>query len=149
MLVRDIMETRVVSIKKGTTYEEAAKILYAKDVSAAPVVDENDRLVGVISEKDLYRILFPFYKSYYQNPEMYTDLESRETKIDEVRNKKVEEFMSTDLATIAPDAPVMRAGGIMLARNVHFLPVVEHGKVVGIVSGRGIFKKIVQLHLVK
>jgi CBS domain-containing protein len=146
MKVRDIMETKVIAIPVGTPYEEVARILYADDVSGALVVDAQGTLIGAVSEKDLFRIMYPFYKSYYEHPESYTDYEERENKIDEIRNQPVERFMTREVLTIDPESPIMRAGAVMLARNVSRLPVVEDGKIIGIICRPHIYRNIYKHH---
>lgn len=147
MKVRDVMEVGVYTISADALYEDAAAILCTKDVSALPVLNETGDLVGVVSEKDLFRIMFPFYKSFYEHPECYADSEGRENKIDEIRKHRIDTFMSRDVVTITPDEPIMRAGAMMLARHIHLLPVIEAGKLVGIVSRSHIYRNIFRKHL--
>jgi len=147
MKVRDVMEPHVVTLTQDQSYEDAARLMNERQVSGLPVMDASGRLVGMVSEKDLYRILFPFYSSYYQDPVSYADLEKREDKIDEVRIKKVSIFMSRDVTTIGPDEPIMRAGGIMLAKKISRLPVVEDGKLIGLVSRSRIYKEVLKQKL--
>ena len=146
MKVRDIMESEVFAIPVHASYEDAARVLYTQDVSGAPVIDADGNLVGTISEKDLFRIMYPFYKSYYEHPESYVDYEEREHKIDEIRTHRVDSFMTRDVVTIHPEAPVMRAGAIMLARGVNRLPVVEEGKLIGMITRNKIYRKILRYH---
>lgn len=149
MKVREIMDKKFISLKKGATYEEVFKVLDSNDISGAPVVDENNKIIGIVSEKDLFRVLFPFYTSYYNNPELYVDYEARESKIDEIKNHKVEIFMSRDFVHIHPDDPVLRAGALMLAKNISRLPVVENGEFVGMIWRRDIYKTILKKSLLK
>ena len=147
MKIRDVMSTDVVVIPVEATYEEATKILFDNQVSGAPVVDKEGRLVGVISDKDLYRVLFPWYKSFSEDPEEYLNFEAREMAIDEVRQEPVAGFMSKQVITTQPDEFVMRAGAIMLAERVHRLPVVEQGKLVGVVTRADIYHELIAQHL--
>jgi CBS domain-containing protein len=110
-------------------------------------LDEDERLVGVVSEKDLFRILYPFYTSYYDNPEMYTDFEEREGKPEEIRNKKVEVFMKRDVFTIGPNEPALKAGALMLARSTDRLTVMENGKPIGTLYRKNIYKAILEKSL--
>lgn len=146
MHVRDVMEEDIVIIKKGMTYPEVMRVFRKHKISGAPVVDESGKLIGVVSEKDLLRILYPFYESYYLNPVQYSDHEEREKKAADIKGHRVEIFMSRELHTVTPDMPIMRAGAIMLSRNVHRLPVVEGEKIVGIVTRGAIYEKIMEMN---
>jgi len=143
MIIRDSMETDVITVSKTTTYGELAHLLYKHGISGVPVV-EDGRVVGVISEKDLFRVLFPYYKSFYENPESYTDLEERENKVQEIKDKPIEKYMTTKVITVSPLDPVMRAGALMLAYNINRLPVVEAGKLVGIITRKKIFQSLIK-----
>ncbi|MSR85484.1 CBS domain-containing protein, partial [Candidatus Uhrbacteria bacterium] len=134
MKVKDIMSTEVPTIHHEATYEEAAKIFHDEVWGGAFVIDEEGKPLGYLSEKDLFRVLYPFYSSFYESPELYLNYETREDKVDEVRQHKIKTFMSKELVTIDAEAPVLRAGALMLARHIHHLPVMENGKMLGVVS---------------
>lgn len=147
MKVRDVMQINVITVHKDTTYEDLARLLHEKEISGAPVVDDSGNLVGVISEKDLFKVLYPYYQSFNDHPELYTDFEEREKKVAEIRNHRIEKFMSTEIISVNPEMPIMKVGGIMLAKGIHRLPVVENGKLVGLISRSRIFKDIFKKHL--
>jgi len=140
------METDIVTIPLGASYAEVMQVLHKHSISGAPVVNDKGGLEGVVSEKDLFRILYPFYQSYYMNPEQYADHEERERKASDIREHKVEIFMAKPVYTVHPDVPVMRAGAIMLSKKIHRLPVVEGPKLVGIISRGKIFKGLMELN---
>lgn len=136
------MKKEFVSLKPDSTYEEAVALLYKNNATGAPVINEKNELVGYVSEKDLFRILYPYYQSYYEHPESYANGEKREEKANEIRLHKVETFMNTTPLTIGPDIPIMNAGAMLLARRIHQFPVVENDKVVGIISRESIYKTV-------
>lgn len=147
MTIDQVMKTQVITINKNKTYKEAIKILFDNKISGAPVVDDNDNIVGMFSEKDVFKVLYPFYKSFYEHPEEYTDPETREHKALEIQNYKVERLMVTNLTFIHPKEKVMTAGGLMLAKGIHRLPVIEDGKMIGIVTRRDIYHAILKREL--
>ncbi len=147
MRVRDVMVTEVITVTPETAYEDAAFLLHKHQVSGMPVVDENGVLAGIISEKDLFRALYPRYEEYVSNPEAYTDQERQEVEIESVRKQPVHKYMNRKVVTISAGASVLHAGGLMLARGVHRLPVVENGKLVGIVAREDIYSAILKKHL--
>ncbi len=144
MKVKELMDTHNVFVTPDTTYEEVARLLYTNQVTGVPVLDDQERVVGFVSEKDIVRILYPWYKSFYDSPESYTDMEARESKAGDIRNTKVEVFMKRNILTVTPDDPIMKAGSLMLAHDVNRLPVVENGKVVGMVSRNSIYRTILK-----
>jgi len=131
----------------NTTYAEAARIMVEKNFSGLPVVDAAGLLVGIVSEKDLFRALYANHADYFTNPELYADAEAREKEIAGISSTKVEEYMVRQVITVGPDVPVMRAGGMMLAYGVHRLPVVEDGRMIGIVTREEIYGGILRQHL--
>ena len=68
MKVRDLMKKDFITLNPQNTYEEVVALLYNNNLNGAPVINENNELVGYVSEKDLFRILYPYYKSFYEHP---------------------------------------------------------------------------------
>lgn len=139
MKVRDVMTTEVRSLLPSASYGEAARIMVENNFSGLPIVDTGGNLIGIVSEKDLFRALYPIYDDFIANPELYADHERREGEIDALRSTPIERYMTAKVITISPDAPIMKAGGLMLAHHIHRLPVVDDGKVVGIVTREDIY----------
>lgn len=147
MRVQDVMQTEVVTIPVGMSYRDVERVLREKEITGAPVVDGEGSVVGIVSEKDLFRVLYPFYRSFYENPEMYSDLEARETKASDIADHPVERFMSSRVWHIEPEVPLMRAGAIMLARGIHRMPVMTDGKLVGIVTRTAVYRAVFEMNL--
>ena len=111
------------------------------------VVRADGQLTGLATERDLLRILFPYYQSYYLNPELYTDPQEREKKIEEVQDHVVTRFMTSEIHYASPDDPIMRAGATMLAKNIRRLPVLQAGKVLGVVTRHQVYRALYEGHL--
>lgn len=141
------MQTEVVTIPVGMSYRDVERVLREKEITGAPVVDGEGTVVGIVSEKDLFRVLYPFYRSFYENPEMYSDLEARETKASDIADHPVERFMSSRVWHIEPNVPLMRAGAIMLARGIHRMPVMTDGRLVGIVTRTAVYRAVFEMNL--
>jgi CBS domain-containing protein len=147
MRVKEIMKTNVLTIFPETTYFEAAKLMYKNNFSGLPVIDSNGKLIGMLSEKDLFKALYPNYIEFIQNPESYFNHEEQEQKILEIRNTPISLYMSKKIISISPETSVLAAGGIMLAHHIHRLPVLEKNKLVGIVTREDIYKTILKNYL--
>jgi CBS domain-containing protein len=148
MKVKDIMtKKKPVAVREDMTYEEVVRILHKHKISGAPVVNKKGTLVGLISEKDLFRAIHPSYKKFYERPEDYLDFESREEKVRELKTRLVNELMITDVITAHPDDPVLKIGALMLARGIHRLPVIQNKKIIGVVTRSRIYGNILKKHL--
>lgn len=142
MKVKEIMKTNIINFRKGTSIYEVAKILSQRHISGAPVIDEKDRLIGIVSEKDIFRALYPNYEDFYSNSTLRTDLEKIEERIADVVNLKVEDVMIKNIISVTPDTSIIKVGAIMLAENIHRVMVLDANKPVGIVTRRDVYKAI-------
>ena len=125
MLVREIMTTEVVSVLPGSTVKEATRALDAHRVTALPVIDRAGRLVGVVSEADVLRDLVPH--------------DRRATEIPMALSGAPVQLRVTDVMThlplsVDPDDDVARAVDFLVDTQVKSLPVVQHDRVVGMLS---------------
>jgi len=142
MQVKEIMKTNIITIKKGTGLKETAKILADNKISGAPVVDEKGRLIGIISEKDIFRALYPDYEEFYLDTGLRVDFEKVEDRISEILKLKVEDIMIKNVISVTPETSIVKIGAIMLARNIHRVMVLKENKPLGIVTRRDIYRAI-------
>jgi len=147
MKIRQVMKKRVITVKTGDTLEKIAKMLFDHDISGVLVLNGEKKLVGLISEKDIYRQIYPNPRDFNSNPELFLDHEEMEEKVKEVRNLKAEDFMRHNVVVLGSEDPIMKAGALMLAHGVNRLPVMDGDKIVGIVSRRDIYRAIFKKHL--
>jgi CBS domain-containing protein len=128
--VKDVMTSRVVALRKDAEFKDIARVLRGCRVSACPVIDGDDHLVGVVSEADLLRKL--------TDPALPTGLIRLGWRLSEQTNGTAltaEQLMTSPAIAIHPWASVSEAATQMQERQVKRLPVVDaHGKLVGIVT---------------
>lgn len=145
MKVRDFMTTNVVTVSPETTAQEVAELLSKYTFGAAPVVDHEGNVVGVISDSDLVsqdiKIEFPTYfkfvDGYVMAPGRLRDFEEQ---LERATKKTAEGLMSAPALTIGPDQDLREAATLMMKHHIDQLPVVEQGSLVGIVSKGDIVK---------
>ncbi|KKU72873.1 MAG: CBS domain containing protein [Parcubacteria group bacterium GW2011_GWA2_47_26] len=142
MLVKEVMKIKVVTLDPEMTCREAAEVLLQHKISGAPVVDTRGKLLGVISEKDLFRAIYPNYREFHEGEGAYLDFEKLEQEAKGAGDKKISEVMSSRLIVAAPDTPILQIGAQMIASGIHRVPVVDNGKLVGMVSRRDIYGRI-------
>jgi len=144
MQVKDIMTTEFVTLSADMTFFEAAKILLKNHASGGPVLDSDGKLIGILSEKDLFRSLYPSYKEFYLEPDEFILGNSLEDNVTDARHKTVKEIMSKRLITTKPEGSILKVGGLMVATGIHRVPVVEDGKVIGMLSRGDVYRAILQ-----
>ena len=127
--VKNVMSTHVIAVRQSAPYKEMAVMLHNQRVSAFPVVDEGNKVIGVVSETDLLA------KEALQGVVPRTLLGRQERVRRQVAATTAAELMSKPPVTIGPDAPVSQAARLMFDRRVKRLPVVsDDGTLIGIVT---------------
>ncbi len=143
MLVHDVMSTGVVMAKKTDTVRSVVVKMLSRNCGAIPVVEDDNRLVGMVTVRDVMLPLYPNYGDYIHDNVRSRDFSEMEEGYSDVLAKKVEEIMSTNPLTVSPNDPILQAASYMGLKNFRRIPVVEKGKLVGMVSigdiNRGLF----------
>jgi predicted transcriptional regulator len=119
MTVRELMKDKVVTLKPDMDMEEAINTLLKHKVSGATVVDEQNNIVGVFSEKDCLRIFAN--GAFNMSP-----------------GSRVADYMSRDIVTVDADVDVFTVAEIFLKNPFRRLPVVENGVMIGQISRRDV-----------
>lgn len=141
--VKDIMIKKFTSIPYEASLKEAAKILHEGAFSGAPVMDKDGNLKGIISEKDLFRALYPSYGEFYEQEELIPTMGPDEMQnwLLDASDKKIQDIVKEPITT-SRETPLVQVGALMLARGIHRLPVMEGEKMVGIITRRDIYRAI-------
>jgi len=118
----DIMTTNVITAKKNMVLTDVIALLLRWHISAMPVVDDEDRIVGIVSEIDLVNLTF--------------DGNAGDTTVEEV--------MVTDIVSFSPDTELADLVQSFSKRHLRRVPIIDKGKVVGIVSRRDILREMLR-----
>lgn len=142
MKAKDIMHGDVLTIKKSLTVYEAVKFFIKKNISGAPVIDDRGKTVGILSEKDIFRAMYPKYDDFYDDISLRTNFDTIENRFADITKFKVRDVMTREIIAVAPDTSLVKIGAIMLARKVHRVLVQERGKPLGIITRRDVYRSI-------
>ena len=134
MLVRERMSTKPVTIGADAPITEALRVMRQSQVRRLPVVNDAGRVVGIVSEKDLL----------YASPSPATSLSIYEMHT-MLTQLPVTEVMTKDIITVTADTPLEEAARIMADNKIGGLPVMENGRLVGIITETDIFKVFLEL----
>lgn len=143
---RDIMTSEVHTVSMETSVEELARLFVKTGVSAMPVVDSEGMLQGIVTETDLVAqdkpLHIPTVVSLF---DWVVYLESEDRFAEQVKKmtaRLVREICTTEVATCSPDDPISQVVALMLDKEVHTVPVVENGKLVGVVARLDIIRSM-------
>jgi len=135
---RDIMTTEVLTVSPETSISELSKMLAIRQIGGLPVVDKDGRLVGVITQSDLVdrvrdlelppAINILDFHFYLQIPSHLLQ------RVEKMLGTTVGDCMTPNPVTVAPDTPVAKIAALMAKQKVHTIPVLERGKLVGVIG---------------
>lgn len=143
MQVHEVMSTGIVTAKKTDSVRSVVIRMMNRNCGAIPVVEEDGRLAGIVTLRDVLLQLYPNYGEYIHDNVHSRDFVEMEEGYPEALGRKVEEIMSPNLLTVAPHTPVLEAASYMGLKNFRRIPVVNKGLLVGMLSigdiNRGLF----------
>lgn len=143
MQVREVMTTGVLTALPTDTVRSVVVKMLSRHCGAIPVVDREDTLVGLVAVRDVLLPLYPNYGDYIHDTFHSRDFIGMEEGYPAVLAKTVEAIMSRGPLSVSPDDSVLQTASYMGLKHFRRIPVVEHGKLVGMVSigdiNRGLF----------
>ncbi|NKB81703.1 MAG: CBS domain-containing protein [Nitrospirales bacterium] len=143
MLVRDVMSTGVSTVKKTDMVRAAVVKMLSRHCGAIPVIEDDNKLIGLVAVRDVMLPLYPGYGDYIHDNVHSRDFSEMEEGYAAVLDKTVEEIMSANPFTVSPNDPILQAASYMGLKHFRRIPVVDHGLLVGMVSigdvNRGLF----------
>jgi CBS domain-containing protein len=135
MNVSDVMTPNVLSVPPEATVVVAAQLMLQKQISGVPVIDDQGSLVGIVTEGDFLRRAET--DTGRRRPRWLEFLMGAGRLADEyvrISGRKVRDVMTGKVQTVPPDAPLERVVWLMERHNIKRVPVVDNGKLVGIVT---------------
>jgi CBS domain-containing protein len=146
MKTKDIMTKEVVTVKPEMTIEELARLFTKHDISGAPVVDEAGGLIGIVTENDLIkmeqRLHIPTIITIFDAVIYLGSSKKFEDDLKRMAATRVSDIYKKDVVTITENATIEEVATIMCEKDIHHLPVVKKGKLMGIVGKKDIVRAI-------
>ena len=144
MLVKEIMNTNVRITRPDSSINDVAIVMCFNKISGLPVLDDDDKIVGIISEKDILNGIYPNVSEFMEMGRV--DFESLEQEYRDLINLQVRDLMTPNVLTVTPEDPVLRAVSVMGINKIRRIPVAEDGILRGIISMGDVHKAIFQKH---
>lgn len=143
MKASDVMVSPVITVTPNTSVREVAKLLLEQRISAVPVVDDKQQLVGIVSEGDLMRRSesdTERRRSWWL--EAFTSDQTLAAEYIKAHSRKVADIMTSRVITAAPDTPLHEIAALFEKNSIKRVPIMRDGQLVGIVSRANLIQSV-------
>ncbi len=138
------MTKKVITAKPGDLIKDIVHRLAEYEISGLPVVDTSNKVIGMISEKDILKALktesrtlsmvFPSSHALGMTFEESVDYRELKEAMKEMQNSPIEKIMNKNVITVKVNTTIAEVASIMIQNNVNRLPVVKDNKLIGIIT---------------
>lgn len=147
MTVDNYMTRTPITVRPDATAEDIARLLITHRIGCAPVVDAEGKLLGLVTERELFlrerRVPFSTVVAHSLMG-AWVDPQHLEECYAELRQARAEEIMARDFAAISPGTPTGEAARLMVRLDRNHLPVVEQGRLAGILARHDLLRALLR-----
>lgn len=147
LTARDLMTTEVITLTPDTDILQAAQVLLDNGINGAPVVDENNRVLGILCQSDLVvqqkRLPLPSVFTLLDIIIPLSSTRQLEKQVSKIAALKVSEAMTKDPVSVRPDTDIETIAALMVDNNFHTLPIVEDERLVGVIGKEDVLKTLI------
>ena len=152
MLAKEIMKSEVITLSPESTIIEIARLMVENDISGFPVVDGENRLLGVVSEKDIMYKEVKLDEPSVWDLCFWSALGSREIynykeSFRKYRAKTAAEIMTSPAVAVDENDDVSKAGNLMISRHIKRVFVTREEKLVGVISRSAFVKMLLDAEI--
>ncbi|MBW2431892.1 MAG: CBS domain-containing protein [Deltaproteobacteria bacterium] len=144
---KDIMTKEIITVNPETEIAQAAGLLLEKRINGVPVVNDSGALVGILCQSDLIaqqkNIPIPSLFTLLDGYIPLTLSKHLDKEVEKIAASKVAEAMTPNPVTVEPETDIERVAVLMVEKNYHTLPVMEEGKLVGIVGKEDVLRTLI------
>lgn len=146
--VREYMDAEPVTVRADAKAEDVARLLGEHELHGVPVVNEAGRCVGIVTENDLVLtdeegdLHIPHYVELFGGLVFLESVRGFERRLKKATAATARDLMTADPTTIGPDEDVHAAGKLISRSGHNRLPVVEHGRLVGVITRADVLRAL-------
>ena len=138
LTAKDIMTKNVTTVKKDTSISELSRLFIEHRVNGIPVVDDDNKVIGMVTQGDLIEqnksLHIPTVITLFDAVLFLESEKKFEADVKKLTGTKVEDIYSSNAVTVTQETELGEIASIMAERDIHTLPVVEDGKLVGVIG---------------
>ncbi|KAB1441143.1 CBS domain-containing protein [Pseudodesulfovibrio senegalensis] len=145
---RDIMTEKAITLKPDTDIVSAVKTLLENKINGVPVVEDDGSVIGVLTQSDLVaqqkELKLPSFFTLLDGVFPLSSYEELDKQLQKISAIVVREAMTPAPATVTPETKIAQIATIMADKKLYTLPVVENGKLIGVVGKEDVLRTLVQ-----
>jgi len=146
MLVKEIMTPNPITVNVDMEIFKAAQILLDQRINGVPVVDAAGAPVGILCQSDIIaqqkKLPVPSFFSFLDGYINLSSMKGLEKEVRKIAATAVKDAMTANPVTVGPDSSIETVAALMVDHNLHTLPVVEDGVLVGVVGKEDILRTL-------
>ena len=144
--VKDFMTKEVITVSPETEIVYATKLLLENRINGVPVLDGTGKLVGILCQSDLIsqqkKLPVPSFFTFLDGLIPLTSMKQLEKEVQKIAATTVAQAMTPKPVSVSPDTGIEAVAALMVDNNFHTIPVVEEGRLVGIVGKEDILRTL-------
>jgi CBS domain-containing protein len=146
LIVQDIMTRDLITVSPETDIIKTARLLLENHINGVPVIDETGKLVGILCQSDLVaqqkKLPIPSVFSFLDGVINVSSMKQIKKQVEKIAATVVAEAMTPNPITVQPDMGIEVVAALMVENHFHTIPVVDEGKLVGIVGKEDILRTL-------
>jgi CBS-domain-containing membrane protein len=145
--VKDIMTKELITVSPDTEILQATKLLLENRINGIPVTDETGKLLGILCQSDLIaqqkKLPIPSFFTFLDGLITLSSMKQIEKQVQKIAAITVAQAMTPNPVTVQPETDIETVAALMVDKNFHTIPVVDKGKLVGIVGKEDVLKTLI------
>jgi len=142
--IKKVMIPDLTSVSVDTPIKEVVKIMSRQRMVGLPVVDNDQNVIGMITESDIAKACLPDYYKELQNPSFIPDFDQFSQQAKKIAHFPAKEFMTKEVFTVEEDTSRTEAANLLFRKHLRILPVVRRKKMVGILTPSSLCKNAME-----
>ena len=144
LMVRDVMRHDVAAVSPDDSLKDVANQMFRNRLSALAVIDEKNRLLGVINDRDLIKAALPDYKSLISNLNYSLDVEPFEELLKREDKIKVSQLYRDNYEVTTPETRIVEVAAMMIFKDIRRVFVTHDDKLVGVLLRKDIVNMVIR-----
>jgi len=142
--IKEVMIPDLTSVSEDTPIKEVVKIMSRQQMAGLPVVDNDQNVIGIITESDITKACLPGYYKELQNPSFIPDFDQFSQQTKKIAHLSVKDFMTSTVYSVEEDTSRTDAANLLFKKHLRIVPVVRSGKLVGILTPSSLCKNAME-----